>query len=204
MSGSSSYPYIWGEMMASAPDMIAGFAFEAVLFGLAGLVVQRLCRNVSFLPQRIKLLPFNRGVLLKGETVEKVVEPGSQWILPGRTLVPVDIRPKPFQVPTRELITEDHGVLRVAFGGEYKVIDPASYVKESSDPFGAVFVAMEKVISAAASEFDVETLLASPSMLAERVEELIEPRAAQLGIRIVSLEVSSVISIGWVLNPTES
>jgi len=190
--------------MANALDTMAGVGVELVICALAGFALQRLVGKISFLPQRLQLMPFNRGVILRGDVVEHVVEPGYRWIKPGRTLVPVDIRKKPFQVPIRELVTYDNGAIRIAFGGEYKVIDPARYVTESSDPFGALFVALDRIIPSAVVEFDTDTVVTTPTLLAERVKELIEPRAAQLGMSVVELDVSNVVSIGWVLKPTES
>ena len=189
--------------MANTLDTIAGFGVEIVICALAGFALRRLVGKVSFLPQRLHLVPFNRGVVLFGDTVERVVEPGYRWIKPGRTLVPIDIRKKPFQVPIRELVTGDNGAVRISFGGEYRVIDPAQYVTESAAPFGALFVALERVIPSAIVEFDTDTVVTTPTLLAERVKELIEPRAMQLGMHITLLEVSNVVALGWVLKPTE-
>ncbi len=189
--------------MATNPELLLDFAVEVAIFALAATVMRRFYTHLSFLPHRVNLLPFNRGVILNGDTVEKVVEPGHRWIAPGRTLVPVDIRPKPFQVPAREVITADQGGVRLTFGGEYKISDPSAYVRESSDPFGTLFLALERVIPSAGSEFDMQTLLAAPSLLADRVQELSEPRAAQLGITIVALEVSSVVALGWIVRTSE-
>ncbi len=189
--------------MADALETIAGTAVEILLIGFAGFGLRQLLGRMSFMPQRMRLMPFNRGVILHGDMVEGVVEPGYRWLKPGRTLTPVDIRRKPFQVPIRELVTGDNGAVRISFGGEYRVTDPALYLTESAEPFGALFVALERVIPSAISEFDTQAVVHTPTLLAERVKELIEPRATQLGMQITSLEVSNVVSIGWVLKPTE-
>jgi regulator of protease activity HflC (stomatin/prohibitin superfamily) len=184
-------------------DTIVGFGVEIIVCALAGFALQRLLGKASFMPQRLRLMPFNRGVVLYGDTVERVVEPGYRWLKAGRTLAPVDIRKKPFQVPTRELVTGDNGAVRISFGGEYQVSDPAAYITQSSEPFGALFVALERVIPSALTEFDTETVTTTPTLVTERIRELIEPRAAQLGMQITELEVSNVVALGWVLKPTE-
>ncbi|WP_231966672.1 SPFH domain-containing protein [Terriglobus roseus] len=191
------------EIMANSFDVLAGVAVELALIVLAGTVLQRILGKLSFVPSRIKLLPFNRGVLLKGDSVVKVVEPGYHWVRPSQSLVPVDMRTKPFQVSARELLTADDGVIRAAFGGEYRVSDPQLYITQSSDAFGALYVALEKVIPSASVEFETDTILNTPSLFAERIVELIEPRAAQYGLRVTSLEVSNSISLGWVMKHVE-
>jgi len=189
--------------MANSFDVLAGVAVELALIVLAGMVLQRIVGRLSFVPSRIKLLPFNRGVVLKGNSVVKVVEPGNHWVGPGQTLVPVDMRSKPFQVSARELLAADDGVVRVSFGGEYSVHDAAQYVTQSSDAFGSLYVALEKIIPTAAIEFETEAILNTPTLFADRIVELAEPRAAQYGLRVVSLEVSNAISLGWVMKHVE-
>ncbi|MEK6397831.1 MAG: SPFH domain-containing protein [Terriglobus sp.] len=189
--------------MTNTFDVLAGVAVELALIVLAGTVLQRILGKLSFVPARMKLLPFNRGVVLRGDAVVKVVEPGYHWVTPSQSLVPVDMRTKPFQVSARELMTADDGVIRAAFGGEYKVVDPQLYVTQSSDAFGALYVALEKVIPSASLDFPTEEILNSPTLFAERIVELIEPRAAQYGLRVTALEVSNAISLGWVMKHVE-
>lgn len=189
--------------MTNTFDVLAGIAVELALIALAGMLVRNMAAKLSFVPSRIKLLPFNRGVILKGDSVVKVVEPGHHWVTPSQSLVPVDTRSKPFQVSSRELLTADDGVVRASFGGEYKVADAQLYVTQSSDAFGAMYVALEKVIPSAALEFGTDDILTTPTPFAERIVELIEPRAAQYGLRITSLEVSNSISLGWVMKHVE-
>jgi hypothetical protein len=51
-----------------------------------------------------------------------------------------DMRPKPFQVLSQELLTVDGMGLRMSLGGEQRIIDPALFVTESSDAFGAFYL----------------------------------------------------------------
>lgn len=189
--------------MANTFDVLAGIAIELALIALAGMLLRNMAAKLSFVPSRVKLLPFNRGVILKGDEVVKVVEPGYHWVKPSQSLVPVDTRSKPFQISSRELLTADDGVVRASFGGEYRVSDPQRYVAESSDAFGSMYVALEKVIPSAALEFSTEEILNTPTPFAERIVELIEPGAARYGLRVTSLEVSHSISLGWVMKHVE-
>jgi hypothetical protein len=52
--------------MATVLEIFAGAAVEVVIFGVAGAVLYRVWRGASFLPQRKKLLPFNKGSDLGG------------------------------------------------------------------------------------------------------------------------------------------
>jgi regulator of protease activity HflC (stomatin/prohibitin superfamily) len=182
--------------MATFIEYFAGAAVEVVIFGVAGGILYRVWRGASFLPQRKTLLPFNKGVVLEGERAIKVLDPGSYWIKPRQSLVPVDVRPRPFQTASRELITADNLGIRIRFSGEYKVIEPASFVLASTDGHGAFYLALEREITLTVIESKRVEILEARISPADRVKERIEPQASNLGITVSNLEVSELIPIG--------
>jgi regulator of protease activity HflC (stomatin/prohibitin superfamily) len=189
--------------MSTLIENLAGAAVEVVIFGVAGGILYRVWRDASFLPQRKTLLPFNRGVVLEGERVVRVVEPGSYWISPKQSMVPVDVRARPLQTEQRELFTADKQRISLSFSGEYKVVEPSRFVVESTNGHGAFHLALETEISRAVAELSREELLQGTASPAERVRERIEPRAAELGIAISHLEVSDMIPFGWEPHPSD-
>jgi regulator of protease activity HflC (stomatin/prohibitin superfamily) len=190
--------------MSSIAEIVAGTAVEVVIFGVAGGVLYRVWKQASFLPQRKTLLPFNRGVLLEGEHVVKVLEPGSYWIKPKQTFVPVDVRPRPFQMSPRELVTSDGRGLRIRFNGAYQIVEPALFLQESSDGFAALYLSLEREIAHTVAELDQADILAGRVSPTDRVKERIEPRATQLGIAVSHLEVSDLLPIAWAQQSFES
>jgi len=189
--------------MATVVEYFAGAAVEVVIFGIAGGVLYRVWRTAAFLPQRKTLLPFNKGVLLEGERVVKVLEPGSYWIKPRQTLVPLDTRTRPFQTNIRELLTADKQGIRIRFDGEYKIVDPALFVTESRDSHAALYLAIEREIALAIPEWNRAEILTGQVATADRVRERVEPRAAQLGACISHLQVSDLIPIAWGLRSSQ-
>lgn len=189
--------------MSAVLEDVAGVALEAVVFGIAAGVLYKFWKQMSFLPQRKLLLPFNRGVLLDGERVVKVVEPGRYWVKPRQTLVAVDIRSRPFQMEARELLTADGQGIRVRFNGSYKVIDPALFLSESNDGKAALYLSLEREIGHAIGELNRDDLVYGNVSPVDRVKERIEPRAAQLGMTVTHLEVSDLLPISWVHQPFE-
>jgi regulator of protease activity HflC (stomatin/prohibitin superfamily) len=189
--------------MSTVPEIVAGTAVEVVIFGVAGGILYRVWRGASFLPQRRTLLPFNRGVVMDGERVVKVLDPGSYWIKPRQTIVPVDVRPRPFQTTPRELLTADKQGLRIRFSGDYRVVDPALFVSGTSDGHAAMYLSLEREIGRAVAELDRAEILDSQISLADRTRERIEPRAAELGIVINHLEIADLIPIAWVQRACE-
>jgi len=189
--------------MSTWIENLAGAAVEVVIFGVAAGILYRVWRGASFLPQRKTLLPFNRGVVLQGERVVKVLEPGTHWISPTQSVISVDVRPRPFQTQQRELVTADHRGLVIRFNGEYKVVDPAMFILASTDGHAAFRLALEREISRATAESNRGEILDATVSPAERVRERIEPSACALGIALSHFEVSDLIPIDWSLRSSE-
>jgi regulator of protease activity HflC (stomatin/prohibitin superfamily) len=183
--------------MGSAGEVAIGVSVELILAAIALGVLYRFLGRFVSLPHRQDILSFQRGVLLHGERVEKVLSPGTYWIKPKRTLMLCDMRPKPFQVLAQELTTADRMSVRIGLVGEYRVAAPESFLVQSSDSFGALYLDMKQALRTAASELDSETFLSGASPLVMRIRELLVPRSQQLGIELVQLEISESVPIGW-------
>lgn len=183
--------------MKTAFEIFCAIVVELLTLGVVGVLLYRVVRGVPFFPQRRTLLPFNKGVLFHGERLVKVLDPGTYWIRPRRTIVPIDVRPRPFQTPPRELLTGDRQGLRVRLNGEYRVVDPVSFIRGSNDGHTAFYLSLEREIALSIAELDRSDILDGRVSVADRIRERIEPRAAQLGIELLHMEVSDLLPIAW-------
>jgi hypothetical protein len=183
--------------MESAGEVAIGISVELILVAIALGVLYRFLGRFFSVPHRQAVLSFQRGVLLHGERVEKVLLPGTYWIKPKRTLMLCDMRPKPFQVLAQELLTADGMVVRISLGGEYRVAAPESFLTQSSDAFGALYLDLRQALRTATSELNSAAFLSEGTPLVARINELLVPRSQQLGIELVRLEVSESSPLGW-------
>ena len=183
--------------MANVAEIAAGVAVELVVAAVALGVLYRMWGWFFPVPKRQTILAFQRGVLINGGQVEKVLSPGIHWITPKHTLLICDMRSKPFQVPGQELLTSDGMAVRVSLGGEYRIVDPALFVKESSDAFGAFYIELKQALHVAVSELKGEAFLAGEAQLVPRIRELLVPRGTNLGINLTLLEVFEAAPVGW-------
>ena len=183
--------------MATAPEIAAGITVEALIFAFAIGILYRLYARIIPTPQRAMVRAFEKGVILHGAKVEKVVGPGAYWISPKSLLVLCDMRPRPFQVQGQDLIAADQARLRISLGGEYRIVDPARFVSENSDAWGAFYLELRQSLRVAATELSNDSILGAQSPLTVRVRDLLVPRAAQLGLELTRLDVWEVILVGW-------
>jgi regulator of protease activity HflC (stomatin/prohibitin superfamily) len=183
--------------MTTVPELIAGTAVEICLAAIALGLIYRVWGRVFSVAKRLPVLGFQRGVVLRGGVVEKVLKPGTYWIMPSQTLLLCDMRTKPFQVASQEVLTADKMGVRVSLGGEYKIGDPALFVSESSDPFGAFYLEMRQALMTAVAELSSESVFSSQAGIVARLRELLLPRATQLGIEPTELSIWEVVPLGW-------
>jgi len=139
-------------------DLIIGILTLAVIAAIALGVIYRLWGQIFSVPRRHVVLPFQKGVVMRGGSVDKILEPGSHWLKPKQILMPCDMRPKPFQVPTHALLTADGMTVRISLGGEYRVVDPAAFIHESSDSFGAMYIEIKQALHSAVGELEANAL----------------------------------------------
>lgn len=189
--------------MASPEDIVVGVTVEVFLAAMALGLIYRVWGGVFPVPKKHKVLPFQRGVVLNGEEVERVVGPGSLWITPKRTLIACDMRPKPFQLAGLELVAADGVVMRISLGVEYQIVDPSSFVTRSSDPYAAFYVELRQAIHVAAREKNSRSLMNEQNLFIARIKELVASRSTQLGIALTQLDIWEVVSLGWVQPPSE-
>jgi len=184
-------------------EIVAGVSVEVILSAMALGLLYRIWGGVFRVPKKHTIFPFQRGVLLNGEDVEKVLRPGSHWIRPKQTLVICDMRPKPFQAAGLEMLAADGMGMRISLGGEYQIDDPTSFVTHSSDAFGAFYVEVRQTLYVVVREQSSNVLVNTQDRLVSRVRELLLPRGKQLGIQMTQLDLWEVVPLGWIRQPPE-
>jgi regulator of protease activity HflC (stomatin/prohibitin superfamily) len=122
---------------------------------------------------------------------------------PARTVVACDLRRKPFQINSQEVVTENRAVVRLSLSGECQVSDPAAFVRESSDSYSSFLLDIKQALRSAAAETHSKALLSGESLLLMRMRELLVPRAAVSGVELRQLEVIEVVPSGWLEDDTE-
>ncbi len=184
--------------MSSPLEIAAGVAIEVLIFALAGGILFRLWGRFLPLPNRATVPAFHLGVVLRSGKVEHVRSSGSYWLTPGRSIILCDFRPRPFQVASQELLTADGMGIRVSLGGEYRIVDPGSFVTQNTDSFGAFYLEVRQSLRSAVGELNGHVALLNDGPITARMKELLVPRAAHLGLEMTQLEVWEAVPIGWV------
>ena len=183
--------------MSSPGEIAAGAAVEIIIIAIATALLYRVWAWFFAVPKRLIVQAFQKGVVLREGRVEKVLGPGAYWIIPKRRLLLCDVRPTPFELASQELLTADGLAIRVGLGGEYRIVNPGSFVTESSDAFGLYYLEVKQTLRVASGELSSQSILREQALLTARMKELLAPIAAQLGIEMTRLEVYEAVPVGW-------
>jgi regulator of protease activity HflC (stomatin/prohibitin superfamily) len=175
--------------MADITDLIIGGLVETALALCVGGLVYRLFGNALGLPKPNKVFPFQRGVLMKGEKVDRILEPGRHWVSPKRTILLCDVRPKPFQLNSQDVQCADGRWVRVSMRGETRIVNAARYVTESSDSLSSLYVELRRLLSKAARMQSSHIRAEDAERLTANLRELLDQEATRFGIAIISLDV---------------
>jgi regulator of protease activity HflC (stomatin/prohibitin superfamily) len=178
-------------------EIAAGIGVELIIFGIGLGVLYRLFGKFLPLPTRLIVPPFQCGVVLRHDKVERILVPGAYWLGPARTMLLCDTRPIPFRLDSQEILTSQGLALRIGVSGEYRIVSPEAFITTSSNSAATFFLEARQALRASVTEIATDdswhTTLAD---LPTRIKELLTPRASQLGIEIMLLELSEAVPLG--------
>ncbi len=181
--------------MASGPEIMAGVAVEISLaVFILGVIYRLLGRPLGYFKMN-KIQPFQRGVLMSGEIVERVLEPGTHWIWSKKSILLCDTRPKPFQLNSQEVQVSSDAWVRVSMNGATKIVDAAIYVTASTDALATFYTSLRRLLTEAAKAQTFHWRSEDGDRLAERLQKLLEQEAENLGLAVTSLDVWEVLPL---------
>lgn len=183
-------------LLSPAGEMAINVICWVFMLLIAIGLVYRVWGHALPFPRKFIVPAFHTGVVLNDGKPERVVQPGRYWLSHGRSMIFCDMRPNPFQIASQNMIASDGMGVQISLGGEQKVSDPAAFVSENSNSFSAFYMEMRLALRNAVSELDSHAVLTQQSEITSRMQELLIPRAAQLGIELVHLEVFEAMPLG--------
>jgi hypothetical protein len=178
--------------MESGTDLLIGITVEIGLAAIVLGVIYRVLGSPLGLFKLNKIQPFQRGVLMKGEIVDRVLEPGAHWIWSRKTIFLCDTRPKPFQLNSQDVQAAPDAWIRVSMRGATQVVDPARYVTASTDSLSTLYTELRRLLTEAAQGQNSFGRTEDKARLASQVRTLLEREAAGLGMAVASLDVWEV------------
>ncbi len=139
------------------------------------------------------------GVLFVDGRYADTLDPGPWAFWKGAAdvrVVEVDLREAMLDIPGQEIMSADKVTLRLNAVATYRVADPRRAVCTADDYKQALYREAQLVLRAVLGARELDALLADKETVATEAASLLAPRAAALGLEVVSLGIRDLILPG--------
>ena len=143
--------------------------------------------------------PGHVGLWYRDGAYQATLAPGTYafWKGVGKLkLYDVDLREQVLDISGQDIMTADKVTLRLNALVAYRITDPLRSVTEVDGAAQALYRAVQLALREAVGAKDLDTLLVAKDALASEVATAVTPRAAELGITVVTAGVRDVILPG--------
>lgn len=168
-----------------------------LLIALVLTCVLVIARLYSKLAKKITVWEYEQGLLYTDGKLTKSLPPGAHWICPlMQSVVKVDMRERQLVVAGQELLSLDNVGLKLSIAGNYKVVDPKLATNKVDNYYSALYIALQLELREIISTLKIEELLEKRNQIGERLLEVCRPKAAELGLELVSANVKDIMFAG--------
>lgn len=136
---------------------------------------------------------YQRGVVLTLGKYTGIRQPGLRVIVPiFQTMVRVDMRSTPIDVPKQEIITKDNVTAGVDAIVYFRVIDPAKAVLETTNYVYATSQFAQAALRDVTGNFELDDLLSKREEVSLRIKEIVDAETDKWGIDVENVKVQNI------------
>jgi regulator of protease activity HflC (stomatin/prohibitin superfamily) len=162
------------------------------IVGLTALVI-----FISLVMRRITVLEYERGLKYRRGRFECVAEPGQYWYTPVFTIFEkVDIRPQFTSITGQEVLSSDGVSLKVSLAANFEITDPDAAINKVKSFQEALYLELQLALREIIGAADIDTVLSGRDELSKRLMEITEPKIADLGLRLISVNLKDLMFPG--------
>ncbi len=149
------------------------------------------------LARKITVWEYEQGLLYTDGKLEKLLPPGGHWICPLiQTVAKVDMRERGLVVAGQELLSLDNVGLKLSVAANYKVVDPKLATIKVDNYYSAIYIALQLELREIVGTLNIEELLEKRNQIGAKLLEACRPKAAELGLELVSTNVKDIMFAG--------
>jgi regulator of protease activity HflC (stomatin/prohibitin superfamily) len=147
--------------------------------------------------ERVRVFEFERALKYRRGRFVRVLGPGQHWVLrPTTTVTKLDVRPRFVSVPGQEVLSSDGVGLRVSLAGEYEITDPARAINDVENFQEALYLTLQLALRQIIGETPIDDLLEKRGALGDRLLELTQGPAEELGLTVRRVELKDIMFPG--------
>ena len=159
-------------------------AFVIIILSFIGLYVLSGIKIVN---------QYQRGVVLTLGRFTGVREPGLRVVIPGlQTMMLVDIRSTPIDVPKQEVITKDNVTVGVDAVVYFRVINAPKAVLETTNYIYATNQFAQAALRDVTGNVDMDDLLAKREEISQQIKEIVDAETDKWGIDVENVKIQNI------------
>ena len=136
---------------------------------------------------------YQRGVVLTLGRFTGVREPGLRVVIPGlQTMMLVDIRSTPIDVPKQEVITKDNVTVGVDAVVYFRVINAPKAVLETTNYIYATSQFAQAALRDVTGHVDMDDLLAKREEISQQIKEIVDAETDKWGIDVENVKIQNI------------
>ena len=147
--------------------------------------------------RRITVLEYERGVRYTRGKFSHVLEPGQYWYLPYFTMIhKLDVRPAYVPITGQEALSADGVTLKVSLAANFRIVDPNTAVNHVMNYQQALYLELQLALREIIGAVDIDIVLSGRDALSQRLMAIARPKANDLGLELISVNVKDVMFPG--------
>ena len=136
---------------------------------------------------------YQRGVVLTLGKFTGLRQPGLRVVIPiFQTLIRVDIRSTPIDVPKQEIITRDNVTAGVDAVVYFRVLDAPKAVLETTNYVYATSQFAQAALRDVTGNFELDELLSKREEISEKIKEIVDAQTSQWGIDVENVKIQNI------------
>ena len=161
------------------------------------LIVVVVVLFLALAVRRITVLEYEKGLRYTKGKFTSVVGPGQYWYMPFFTIIhKIDVRPRFVSITGQEVLSSDGVTLKVSLAANFEITDPNIAINKVKSFQDALYLELQLALREIVGAADIDTVLSGRSELSNKLMEITEPKVANLGLRLISVNLKDIMFPG--------
>jgi len=161
------------------------------------LIVVVVVLFLALAVRRITVLEYEKGLRYTKGKFTSVVGPGQYWYMPFFTIIhKIDVRPRFVSITGQEVLSSDGVTLKVSLAANFEITDPNIAINKVKSFQDALYLELQLALREIVGAVDIDTVLSGRSELSNKLMEITEPKVANLGLRLISVNLKDIMFPG--------
>ena len=136
---------------------------------------------------------YERGVILTLGKYTGTRNPGLNIIIPViKTMIKVDVRSTPVDIPKQEVITKDNVTVGVDAVVYFRVIDPAKAVLETTNYSYATAQFAQAALRDVVGNVELDEVLAKREQISAQIKQIVDAETDKWGIDVENVKIQNI------------